>query len=257
MFNDPSNQPPVLPSQAVKAEQPAGEAHLLSGFGGDISRAIASSYAWMALGLCLSAVLASISYFTGLWVFMYEYPMLYLILALAQIGVTIAFTVRLNRGSIASLRAMFLLYAALTGFTFSMILALYAPGAVMIAFLISAFYFGCLSMIGFTTRFNFEKIGPALIAGLVLMLVTQLILMLFRIPEYVRVCSFLGLLLFTGITIWDTQRMKKIMSACAGDDASVSRFSIYFALQLYLDFINIFLYILRLINAGSGSGRRS
>lgn len=94
------------------------------------------------------------------------------------------------------------------------------------------------------------------LVGLVVMLLAEVVLMLFGAPLNIQLYSIIGMLLFTGITMWDVWRMKQIMENAPLDSMTKQKWTVYFALELYLDFINIFLYVLRLFAAGSGSSSR-
>lgn len=118
----------------------------------------------------------------------------------------------------------------------------YSAGQIAAAFGISAIYFACLAIIGKTTKMDLSKVGNICLIGLVAMIFSQFFFMLFRVGMDVRLWSVIGLLLFTGLTAWDIQKMNYML-----DGYEDEKISIYMALQLYLDFLNIFLYILRLL----------
>lgn len=118
----------------------------------------------------------------------------------------------------------------------------YSAGQIAAAFGISAIYFACLAVIGKTTKMDLSKVGNICLIGLIAMIFSQFFFMLFRVGMDVRLWSVIGLLLFTGLTAWDIQKMNYMLNGYEDE-----KISIYMALQLYLDFLNIFLYILRLL----------
>lgn len=103
-------------------------------------------------------------------------------------------------------------------------------------------YFACLAIIGKTTKMDLSKVGNICLIGLIAMIFSQFFFMLFRVGMDVRLWSVIGLLLFTGLTAWDIQKMNYMLNGYEDE-----KISIYMSLQLYLDFLNIFLYILRLL----------
>ena len=119
------------------------------------------------------------------------------------------------------------------------------------AFGISALYFLCLTFIGFTTKKDLSKLGTICMVGIFVIIFSQLLFMLFHVTYSARLYSIVGLILFTGITAWDVQRMNKILMITSSQAVEQEKIAIYFALQLYLDFLNIFLYILQLLGLHS------
>lgn len=219
----------------------------------EIKRSVLNSYLWMAIGLVVTGLISYILYKTNFfWIIVYRMPMVPLILLFAQIGLVIAFSTRLRANSSAgTMKVLFLLYAVTLGFSLTTIFYSYAEGLIFVAFLVAALYFLCLVLIGLTTKKDMTRIGTICMAGLFAMIISQLILMFLPIGMNTRLYSMIGLLIFTGLTVWDVQRMNKILTFNDGSIVSREKISIYFAFELYLDFINIFLYILRLLGAGS------
>lgn len=138
---------------------------------------------------------------------------------------------------------MFAGYSVLMGFTMAGLGFTYSLGQISAAFVISTVYFSCLAIIGKTTNIDLSRIGAVCIVGLLAMIITQLIFALLGTAMDVRLWSTIGLLLFTGITVWDIQKIVRMPTPYTSEE----KFSIFFALELYLDFINIFMYILRLL----------
>lgn len=206
------------------------------------------TFGMMALGLLvttITAVLLNVNYI-GLRM-AYNFPYLPMVLTIAQLGVVIAFSARLFKASIQTTRIMFFVYAILTGFTFSILQYLFESMAIYVAFGITCVYFGSLCVIGYTTKMNLTKLGPLLMTGLVCLIIVNVVGMFMDLTGMERIICSLGLILFTGLTAYDTQKMKKLYIQYEGDEAMLSRLSMYSALELYLDFVNIFLYILRLL----------
>lgn len=219
-----------------------------------IQNSILKAYGLMFMGLIVSGVGAFIFYYFDLtYKMLMSFPMLSLILPIAQIGLAIAFSVQMNRASVSTLRTLFFVYAATMGISLSSIAYAYSTGVIFAAFLISALYFGTLVFIGWTAKKDLSKIGTIAFAALFVMLISQVVLMLFRASMDTRIIAAVGLLIFAGLTAWDVQRLNQTMLYADGEPLAQQKWAVYFALQLYLDFINIFLYILRLLGSSSRS----
>lgn len=200
-------------------------------------------YAWMMVGLGITAITSALLYVSGAFLFLIQIPMMSILLFLVQIGLTIAMSRNLSRDtSSSSMKTMFIIYSLTMGINMTSLAYCYSAGQIGAAFGISAIYFACLAIIGKTTRMDLSKIGNICLIGLMAMIVSQVFFMIFRVSMDVRFWSIIGLLLFTGLTAWDIQKMNYLLNGYEDE-----KISIYMALQLYLDFLNIFLYILQLI----------
>lgn len=221
-----------------------------------VRKSILEAYAWMFGGLVLTGAVAWIFNASGALLSMLQsFPMLMYLLPLLQIGLAIGFTFSMAKASANTLRILFLLYAGTMGISMSSLLYVYTDGTIYLAFFISALYFACLWFIGATTKKDLSKLGTIALAALAALLVSQLVMMLFGVNMDVRLYSVLGLLIFSGITAFDVQRLNSTMLYAQGQPVAQQKWAIYFALELYLDFINIFLYILRLLGSNSSNRR--
>lgn len=205
------------------------------------------TFSWMGLGLLVTFLVAFLVLSTNLVYVIYGSRFTPLLIMVAQIGVTVAFASRLSKMSVSSARVLFLVYAALLGVTFSTIGLAYSMSTIIFAFLITAVYFGSLIVIGFTTKMNLLRFGPILIGGLLTLIIVEVVMMLFRVSTDTMLFSAIGLILFTGLTAYDAQKMSVLYYQNEGNPEALKTLSIYSAFELYLDFINIFLYILRFL----------
>ena len=206
------------------------------------------TFVWMTIGLLVTAATAFAVFNSDLIYFIYgRGSFLPLVLIIAQFGVVIALGARLTKMSPTSAKVLFLAYSALTGVTFSTLGLAYALADLGIAFLITAVYFGSLVVIGYTTKMNLLRFGPLLFGGLLALIIVEVVMMLMGADTTTMAFSAIGLLLFTGITAYDAQKMKALYASYEGDEEMLKKLSIYSAFELYLDFINIFLYILRFV----------
>ena len=200
-------------------------------------------YSWMMVGLGITAITSALLYASGIFMFIIQIPMISLLLFIVQISLTISMGRQLSRNTPASsMKTMFIIYSLTMGINMTSLAYCYSAGQIAAAFGISAIYFACLAIIGKTTKMDLSKVGNICLIGLIAMIFSQFFFMFFRVSMDVRLWSVIGLLLFTGLTAWDIQKMNYMLNGYEDE-----KISIYMALQLYLDFLNIFLYILRLL----------
>lgn len=206
-----------------------------------------NTFMWMTLGIAVTAVIAYLVSMAGIEKFLIFggwTPMAFLFI---QIGVVFALVSRIHKMEVSSARTLFLVYAIITGIVFSFIASMYDVGSIMLAFGTTAVYFGALTFIGYTTKFDLSRIFPILFVGLLVLIGFNIFAFFFNIDGMSRLTCSLGLLIFSGLTAYDTQKMKALYMANQGNEQALKTLSIYSAFDLYLDFINIFLYILRIL----------
>lgn len=202
----------------------------------------------VALGLLITtitSVLLSYNYI-GLRLAV-QVPMLDWILIISQVVVVINFSRSLHKTSLSGAKKMFILYSILTGVSFSVLQYMFELETIALAFGVSCVYFGALATIGATTNFNLMRIRPVLMIGLFVLVVFNLLSMVFRFDGMTQISCSLGILLFSGITAYDVQKMKRMYEQSQGNPDLQHRVIMVSAFELYLDFINIFIYILRII----------
>ena len=208
------------------------------------------TYRWMASGLLITFAMAYITATTSL---IYLVDSLYLVLTIAELALVFVLSSRVQNMSVDAARATFFGYALLNGMVLSYYFIVFSVGTLVMAFLATAVYFGLMAVYGTTTHKDLTGWGPRLMMGLVALIVTSLIGMLFGFGfgSSVLYCG-IGLVLFMLLTAYDTQKLQQMYAYYAGDPELAEKASIYGALTLYLDFINIFLYVVRLL----GNNRR-
>lgn len=169
-----------------------------------------------------------------------------LVAIFAPIGLVLLLSFRLNRMSLGAAQATFWLYAALVGISLGTVIFAYTGQSVAEVFFISAAAFGGLSLWGYTTKSNLSGFGSFLIMGVFGLLIALVVNIWLRSPMMMWALSVAGVGIFAGLTAYDTQSIKE--SYAEGDDAAVSgRKAIFGALRLYLDFINMFQFLLYLM----------
>ncbi len=221
------------------------------GYGGknDLGAYFKKVFLWMAMGLIVTAGIAYVVYETRWYIDFLIATQGYghLILIVAQLGLVVGLGTRIQKASFSSLLLMFLVYSALTGVTFSTLIAIYDMGSIGISFACTALLFVNMGIIGYTTKADLSKFSTLVVAGLITLILVTFINMIIGSDTITMILNYAGVLLFMGITAYDTQKVKRIYEAYEGNEEMLAKFSIYCSLQLYLDFVNMFIYILRIV----------
>lgn len=206
-------------------------------------------YLWMTGGLALTGVVAlGVSSNPSIIRTLVSNPMLFIFLILAQLGIVIFLSARIMRMSTMAATAGFVAYAALTGLTLSMIFLAYTAADITLAFFVAAGTFAGMSVWGLVTRRDLSGLGHYLGMALWGLIIASVVNLLLGTSGLYYVISFVGVAVFVGLTAYDTQRiaaMSRELSPTVGE-ADFVRLSILGALKLYLDFINLFLFLLRI-----------
>lgn len=206
-------------------------------------------YAWMCVGLATTAVVAWwVSTQPQLMQRIYGSGM-YLLLFLATLGLVVAITYAINRISAAMATGLFLLYSALMGLLLSGIFVVYALGTIGAVFLITSTMFGVMSLIGFVTKKDLTGMGSFLFMALIGLIIASVVNIFLASPALMWIISYAGVAIFLGLTAYDTQKLKQIAYATHGNQAAAARMAIVGSLILYLDFINLFLFLLRIFGS--------
>lgn len=207
------------------------------------------TYRWMALGLIVTFAAAFATAATPL---LYVVNSLYLLFTIAELALVFVLSARVQNMSVGAARGVFMLYALLNGMVMSYYFVVFSIDTMVLAFLATALYFGLMAMYGTTTHKDLSGWGPKLMLGLVAMIVTGFVGLLFGSSFGTTVLySGIGLVLFMLLTAYDTQKLRQMYSYYAYDSELAEKASIYGALSLYLDFINIFLYVVRLLGVNN------
>lgn len=206
-------------------------------------------YLWMSAGLTLTAVVsylvASSRYLMNLF---FSSTFSFLFLFIIQIGIVMYLSTRIEKMSSTSAVLSFAAYSIVTGVTLSVIVYAYSTIVLSRAFFTTALLFGGMSFYGMVTKKNLDGIGHYLIMGLWGIIVASLINLFFKSSGLYYLMSYLGVLIFLGLTAWDTQKIKRMNDSYGAsmNEETYIKLSIIGALMLYLDFINIFLFLLRI-----------
>lgn len=202
-------------------------------------------YGWMCVGL---AVTAGVAYFTAsspaILEALFANRILFFVLIGAELGLVFYLSARVATIAPATASALFLLYSALNGVTLSIVLLAYTGASVANAFFVCAAMFAALAVYGSTTSRSLAGVGQFMFMGLIGLILASIIGIFWQNDGLQFVIACAGVLIFTGLTAWDAQRLKQM--ALALPSGGASSFAVVGALSLYLDFINLFLMLLRL-----------
>ncbi|WP_215540467.1 Bax inhibitor-1/YccA family protein [Borreliella bavariensis] len=209
---------------------------------------LAKVFGLMSIGLLISAIFAyATSENQAIKAIIFSNPMSFMAIILIQFGLVYAIGGALNKISSNTATALFLLYSALTGVTLSSIFMIYTQGSIVFTFGITAGTFLGMSVYGYTTTTDLTKMGSYLIMGLWGIIIASLVNMFFRSSGLNFLISILGVIIFTGLTAYDVQNIAKIDKMLQDDTEIKNRMAVVASLKLYLDFINLFLYLLRFL----------
>ena len=206
-------------------------------------------FSWMAVALAISAftafLFASSPSLMGMLVGANGMTILGWIVMLAPIGFVLLMSVKFNTMSASTLAVLFGVYAVLMGASLSFIFLIYTLGSIATTFFIATGMFGLMAVVGYTTKTDLTKFGSLMMMGLIGIVIASLVNMFLGSSTMDYVISIIGVLVFTGLTAFDVQKLKNIGAdgQLGGDMAK--KVTIMGALTLYLDFINLFLFLLR------------
>lgn len=205
-------------------------------------------YNWMTMGLALTGVVAfGVSMSNTLIRFIVLNPFIFYGLMIIQLFVVIAMSAAINKmPSIVAIGAFFL-YAFLTGLTFSVIFLVYTSTSIALTFFICAAMFGSVSVFGYITKMNLAGVGTFMMMGLFGLIIASIANLFLQSEMLYWMISYVGVLIFVGLTAWDTQKIKKMAQQTSFETEEGKKYAIMGALNLYLDFINMFLFLLRIM----------
>jgi FtsH-binding integral membrane protein len=203
-------------------------------------------YGWMFLGLLLTAGTAvAVASSPALIETLILNRGLFWIMVLAQLGLVLYLSVRVEKMAPFTAAALFLVYSALVGVTSSTIFLIYTGASIVSAFVMAAGMFGAMALFGSFTKRSLAGVGQFMFMGLIGLIIASIVNIFWFNDALNFVISVIGVLVFTGLTAWDAQRLKQM--AVALPDGRVGSYAVVGALSLYLDFINLFFFILRLM----------
>jgi uncharacterized protein len=203
-------------------------------------------YGWMFLGLLLTAGTAVVvASSPALIETLLANRILFWILVIGQLGLVFYLSARVDKVSPVTAAVLFLLYSAMVGVTSSVIFLIYTGASIVSAFVIAGGMFGAMAVFGTLTKRSLAGVGQFMFMGLIGLIIASVVSIFWFNDVLMFVINVVGVLVFTGLTAFDAQRLKQM--AVALPDGRVGSYAVVGALSLYLDFINLFFFILRLM----------
>ena len=205
-------------------------------------------YNWMTAGLGITGFMAFyISNSPAMMNIIFGNPIMPIALIITQIGLVFWLATRVMQMSASKATGVFMLYAGLTGITFSAIFMAYTTASIFSTFLVTAGTFGAMSLYGYTTKKDLTSWGSFLFMGLIGIIIASLVNMFMQSSMMHMIITYAGVLIFVGLTAYDTQKIKEMNILGNEGTEEDTKEAIRGALTLYLDFINLFLMLLRLM----------
>ncbi|MBI5581387.1 MAG: Bax inhibitor-1/YccA family protein [Deltaproteobacteria bacterium] len=214
---------------------------------------VRSVYNWMAIGFGITGVVAyGVANSPGVREIVFGAPLVFFGLIIAQLVMVFMISARIQRMQASTATMLFIVYSALNGATLSSIFLAYAQSAITSTFFVCAATFTACSVYGWTTRRDLTTMGGFLTMGLIGIVIASVVNMFVQSGAVSTIVSYVGVLVFVGLTAYDTQDIKNMALSQPTDlDAgAVRKGAILGALKLYLDFINLFLMLLRIFGSG-------
>jgi len=204
-------------------------------------------YGWMAAGLALTAVVAwfvstqpqlmAQMFRGGIWIFLF----------IIQLALVWTISAAINRINAGVATALFMLYSALNGLTLSIIFIAYTRTSLAGTFVVTAGMFGAMSAYGYFTRTDLTRFGSLLFMALIGLVIASVVNMFWANSALYCIVTYAGVFIFVGLTAYDTQKLRIIAAQTENDPRLAARLSVNGALMLYLDFLNLFLFLLRIM----------
>src|SRR5712692_7937594 len=197
-------------------------------------------YNYMASGLALTGIVAYVAAYSGFYAAIARTPLVYLVM-LAPLGFVMALSYGVNRMQTSTVQLLFWLFAAVMGLSMASIFLVFTGESIARVFFITAGTFAAMSLYGYTTQRDLAQFGSFLMMGLIGIIIASLVNLFVGSSALQFAISVIGVLVFTGLTAWDTQRLKETYFEVGGYGEAAAKTAIMGALSLYLDFINLFM----------------
>ena len=203
-------------------------------------------YVWMTLALVITGMTAyGVSTSPAILQAIMTNQVLFWGLMIAEIGLVLWISAGINKLSLTTATLLFILYSVINGVTMSFIFLSYTMTSIANVFFITAGTFAAMAFIGYTTKADLSSMGKYLLMALIGIIIASIVNIFLKNNMFELIISVLGVLIFVGLTIYDTQKIKQMLQYQDGGEAA-QKVALLGALSLYLDFINLFLYLLRL-----------
>ena len=204
-------------------------------------------YVWMTLALAITGFTAyGVATSPGILQAIYTNQILFWGLIIAEFALVFGVTAAINKLSLTTATLMFILYSVINGALLSSIFLIYTASSVAVVFFITAGTFGAMALIGYTTKADLSSMGKILFMALIGMIIATVVNLFVKSDGLTTILSYVGVLIFVGLTAYDTQKIKNMLLEAPDASEAAQKMALLGALTLYLDFINLFIYLLRI-----------
>ena len=204
-------------------------------------------YVWMTLALALTGFTAyGVATSPGIITALYSNSVLLWGLVIAEFAIVFGVSAAINRLSLTTATLLFVLYSVINGALFSSIFLVYTMSSIASVFFITAGTFGVMALIGYTTKKDLSSMGKILFMALIGIIIATIVNIFLKSSGLETIVSYLGVLIFVGLTAYDTQKIKNMLLMAPDAGEASQKIALLGALNLYLDFINLFIYLLRI-----------
>ena len=204
-------------------------------------------YVWMTLALVITGVTAyGVATSPGLMMTIATNRLLFWGLIIAEFGLVVAISAAINKLSLTTATLLFVLYSVINGATLSFIFAIYTMSSIASVFFITAGTFAVMAVIGYTTKKDLTSMGKILIMALIGIIIATVVNIFLKSTGLQMIVSYLGVLIFVGLTAYDSQKIKQMLLGAPDAGEGAQKIALLGALSLYLDFVNLFIYLLRI-----------
>ncbi len=204
-------------------------------------------YVWMTLAMVITGFTAyGVATSPGVLQLIFGNQILFWGMIIAELALVIGVSAAINRLSLTMATLMFILYSVINGALFSSIFLIYTASSIATVFFITAGTFGVMALIGYTTKTDLTSIGKYLFMALIGLIIATLVNMFIKSEGFTYILSYIGVLIFVGLTAYDSQKIKQMLLQAPDAGEGAQKLALLGALTLYLDFINLFIYLLRI-----------
>ena len=204
-------------------------------------------YVWMTLALVITGFTAyGVATSPGVLQAIYSNQLLFWGMIIAEFALVIGVSAAINRISLTTATLMFVLYSVINGALLSYIFLVYTASSIATVFFITAGTFGTMALVGYTTKTDLTSIGKYLFMALIGLIIATIVNVFIKSSGMTLVLSYVGVLIFVGLTAYDSQKIKQMLMQAPDAGESAQKLALFGALTLYLDFINLFIYLLRI-----------
>lgn len=204
-------------------------------------------YVWMTLALVITGVTAyGVATSPGLMMAIATNKLLFWGLIIAEFGLVLAVSAAINKLSLTTATMLFVLYSVINGATLSFIFAIYTMSSIASVFFITAGTFAVMAFIGYTTKKDLTSMGKILLMALIGIIIATVVNIFLKSTGLEMIVSYLGVLIFVGLTAFDSQKIKQMLLMAPDAGEGAQKLALLGALSLYLDFVNLFIYLLRI-----------